>query len=155
MTVTFGVYLGTRPLMVSGHTVRGHLTSSGIGWAACCMIMATVVIVTWWSLFQSVVHSQIVPCHRLQACTSHVLLARHKRMSPAVPWHPLLAGSLDMRQWGLLTMTRSFWLSVVVVITVVVADPVIWRWLWAAKLNKNVEEHLCWGCIGERWRPHV
>ena len=105
MTVTFGVYLGTRPLTVSGHTARGRLTSSGIGWAASCMIMATVVIVTWRSLFRSVVHSQIAPCH--QACTSHVLLAHHKRMSPAVPWHPLLTGSLAMREWALLTMTQE------------------------------------------------
>ena len=108
-----------------------------IGWAACCMIMATVAIVTGRLPFQSVVHSQIAPCHRLQGFTSHVLLERRKRMSPAVPWHPLLTGSLAMRQWALLTMTQRFWLSVVVV--VVVGDPVIRRWLWAAKVNKN-----CW-----------
>ena len=137
MTVTFGVYLGTRPLTVSGHTALGRLTSSGTGWAACCMIMATVAIVTWRLPFRSVVHSQIAPCHRLQGFTSHVLLACRKRMSPAVPWHPLLTGSLGMRLWALLTMTRSFWLSVVVV--VVVGDPVTWRWLWAAKVNKK-----CW-----------
>ena len=140
MTVTFGVYLGTRPLTVSGHTARGHLPSSGIGWAACCMILATVVIVTWRLPFQSVVHSQIAPCHRLQGFTPHVLLACHKWMSPAVPWHPLLTSSLDMRQWALLTMTRGFWLSVVVVVVVVVVgDPVAWRWLWVAIVNEK-----CW-----------
>ena len=75
MTVTFGVYLGTRPLTVSRHTALGRLTSSGTGWAACCMIMATVAIVTWRLPFRSVVHSQIAPCHRLQGFTSHVLQA--------------------------------------------------------------------------------
>ena len=138
MSVTFGVCLGTRQLTVSDHTAQGHLTSSGIGWAACCMIMTTMVIVTWWLLFQSVVHSQIAPCHRLQAYPSYVLLARHKRMSPAVPWHPLLTGSLDMRQWPLLKMTQSFWLSVVEVV-MVVGDPVIWLWLRAAKVNKMLK----------------
>ena len=39
-----------------------------------CMTMTTVVIMTWRLLFQSVAHSQIALCHRLQGCTSHVLL---------------------------------------------------------------------------------
>ena len=144
MTVTFGVYLGTRPLTVSGYTALGRLTSSGTGWAACCMIMAKVAIVTWRLPFRSVVHSQIAPCHRLQGFTSHVLLAYRKQMSPAVPWHPLLTGSLGMRQWALLTMTRSFWLSVVVV--VVVGDPVI-RSRWSLLLSTLIDL----ATVGHRW----
>ena len=156
MAVTIEVYLGTRPLTVSGHTAWGHLTSSGIGWAACCMIMAAMVIVTWWSLFRSGVQSQIAQCHRRQACTSHVLLARHKRMSTAVSWHPLLTGSLDLRQWALLKMTRSFsFLAISSSSSRGGGRPGNMTMVESSQGEQNVEEHLCLGCIWDRKCPRV
>ena len=97
-----------------------------------CMTMVTM-IATWRSIFQSIVHSLIIACHRLQACTSYAILACHKWMPPAVPKHPLFTGSLDMRQWALVTMTGGG-LSVPAML---VRQLATWRWLWlwAAKVN--------------------
>ena len=84
------------------HSVSRHKTIDCM--RPYCMTMVTM-IATWRSIFQSIVHSFIIACHRLQACTSYAILACHKWMPPAVPKHPLFTGSLDMRQWALVTMT--------------------------------------------------
>ena len=94
--------------------------------------------------------------HRRQACTSHVLLARHKRMSTAVSWHPLLTGSLDLRQWALLKMTRSFsFLAISSSSSRGGGRPGNMTMVESSQGEQNVEEHLCLGCIWDRKCPRV